>query len=70
MRECSPRVRFDESWPKESVTELFQEDIANFRVLLAQNFDEDPLAELEAGTVPKLKTLQRPPAFVPRRSLK
>jgi len=43
---------------KESVTELFQEDIANFRMLLAQNFDEDPFAELEAGTVPKLKTLQ------------
>ena len=58
MREFSPRVRFGEKWLKESVTELFQEDIANFRVLLAQNFEEDPFAQLEAGTVPKLKTLQ------------
>ena len=58
MREFSPRVRFGEQWLKKSVTELFQADIANFRVLLAQNFDEDPFGQLEAGAVPKLKTLQ------------
>ena len=58
LREFSPRVRFGESWVKRSVTELFQADIANFRVLLAQDFGEDPFGQLEAGTVPKLKTLQ------------
>ncbi len=58
LREFSPRVRFGERWVKDSVTELFQEDIANFRVLLAEDFGEDPFGQLEAGTVPKLKTLQ------------
>ncbi len=58
LREFSPRVRFGEKWVKNSVTELFQADIANFRVLLAQDFEEDPFGQLEAGTVPKLQTLQ------------
>lgn len=58
MREMSPRVRFGGSWLEHSVTELFQEDIAAFRVLLATEIDEDPLVVLEAGGVPKLKALQ------------
>ena len=58
MREMSPRVRFGGSWLKRSVTELFQEDIAAFRVLLATDIDEDPFAVLDAGGVPKLKALQ------------
>ena len=58
LRELSPRVRFGEKWVERSVTELFQADIANFRVLLAQDFDEDPFERLESGAVPKLKTLQ------------
>lgn len=58
MREMSPRVRFGGSWLKSSVTELFQEDIAAFRVLLAADVDEDPLVVLDAGGVPKLQALQ------------
>ena len=52
LREMSPRVRFGEKWVKSSVTELFQEDIARFRVLLAGDVDEDPFAVLESGGVP------------------
>ena len=58
LREMSPRVRFGEKWVKSSVTELFQEDIARFRVLLAGDVDEDPFAVLESGGVPRLKALQ------------
>lgn len=58
MREMSARVRFGEHWIRESVVELFQEDIARFRVLLAGKADEDPLAVLEAGGVPRLTALQ------------
>jgi CBS domain-containing protein/gamma-glutamylcysteine synthetase len=58
MRDLAPRVRFGESWIKKSVSELFQEDIARFRVLLTSEIDEDPLAVLDAGGTPHLKALQ------------
>ncbi|MDE2677971.1 MAG: CBS domain-containing protein, partial [Gemmatimonadota bacterium] len=46
------------SWLEKSVVELFQEDVANFRVLLATEVDEDPLQVLDEGGVPKLQALQ------------
>ena len=57
MRDMSPRVRFGESWVNESVAELFQEDIARFRVILTRDIDEDPMAVLDAGGIPKLRAL-------------
>lgn len=57
MRDMSPRVRFGESWVDSSVAELFQEDIARFRVILTRDLDEDPMAVLDAGGVPKLGAL-------------
>lgn len=58
MREMSPRVRFGDSWLTDSVTELFHEDIENFRVLLAEGDLEDPMDVLDGGGVPKLQALQ------------
>lgn len=58
MRELSPRVRFGEHWVDASVLELFQEDVARFRVLLTSKVDEDPLQVLAAGGVPELQALQ------------
>ncbi|MBT8335126.1 MAG: CBS domain-containing protein [Gemmatimonadetes bacterium] len=58
LREMSPRVRFGDRWIHDSVIDLFQEDIARFRVLLATNVDEDPIAILDAGGIPKLQALQ------------
>jgi len=58
MRELAPRVRFGDQWVNESVTELFQEDIARFRVLLTSDVDEDPIACLRSGGIPRLKALQ------------
>jgi len=58
QRDVLPRVRFGEHWVDGSVVELFQEDIARFRVLLAGEIEEDPLATLRAGGVPTLKALQ------------
>lgn len=58
MRELRPRVRFGESYVRESVTELFEDDISHFRVLIAGDVDQDPLAVLEEGGVPSLKALQ------------
>jgi len=58
LREFSARVRFGDRWVKESVTELFQEDIVQFRVLLAQDEVDDPFEQLAAGEIPRLQALQ------------
>ena len=58
MREMSPRVRFGGHWLEHSVAELFQDDIATFRVLLARAVDEDPFQVLDEGGVPQLQALQ------------
>lgn len=57
MRDLSPRVRFGEEWIGEGVTDLFQEDISRFRVLLTREVTEDPIAVLDAGGVPSLQAL-------------
>jgi CBS domain-containing protein len=57
MRDMSPRVRFGEQWVERGVTELFQEDIARFRVLLTREIERDPMDELDAGQIPPLSAL-------------
>ncbi|NNF28400.1 MAG: CBS domain-containing protein [Gemmatimonadetes bacterium] len=58
MREMSSRVRFGDRWIESSVSELFQDDVAAFQVLLAQDVSEDPIAVLDSGGIPKLEALQ------------
>lgn len=58
MRDLAPRVRFGESWVRDSIIELFQEDVARFRVLLTSDVDEDPFEVLAAGGAPALQALQ------------
>ena len=58
VRELSPRVRFGEGWVQASVIELFQEDVARFRVLLAIDLEEDPMEILRRGGCPRLEALQ------------
>ncbi|MEZ4453309.1 MAG: CBS domain-containing protein [Nannocystaceae bacterium] len=57
-RAARPRVHFGDRWVKESVLELFREDIARFRVMLAGTLDEDPVAVLARGEIPKLSSLR------------
>src|SRR5436305_870630 len=42
-RQFPVRVGFGEGWMKNSVLELFREDIARFRVILTTEQDEDPM---------------------------
>ncbi|MFN8319380.1 MAG: CBS domain-containing protein [Saprospiraceae bacterium] len=58
MRERSPRVTFGKSWLKESILEIYKEDISRFRVLLSSDVEEDSLALVAQGIVPKLRSLQ------------
>jgi len=57
-REMQPRVSFGASWVKESVIELYREDIARFRTLIGAEEYEDPFAALEAGKAPRLDALR------------
>ena len=56
-RGLKPRVHFGNDWVDKSVTEIFKEDIARFRVLLTTETEDDPLAMVAQGIAPKLKAL-------------
>ncbi|HSO73998.1 MAG TPA: CBS domain-containing protein [Blastocatellia bacterium] len=58
LRERSSRVSFGHRWVKDSVMELFEEDLARFRILLGAPIDEDPLAMLREGRIPQLQALR------------
>lgn len=58
MRERSPRVHFGSRWVDDSILDIYKEDIARFRVLLAGDDEEDSLAMVKKGEVPKLRALQ------------
>jgi CBS domain-containing protein len=52
------RVRFGDKWVQRSVTELFKDDIARFRVLLGMEVEEDANEVLARGGVPTLAALR------------
>ena len=52
------RVSFGRQWIKESVLEIYQEDVARFRALVGTERSESPLAVLDAGGIPALRALQ------------
>lgn len=58
MRERSARVNFGSQWVRNSILEIYQEDIARFRVLLGGEVEENALDSIKNGIVPKLRALQ------------
>jgi CBS domain-containing protein/gamma-glutamylcysteine synthetase len=54
----SARVSFGNDWVRESVLEIFREDIARFRVVLGIAIEEEPFKVLAEGGTPKLQALQ------------
>ncbi|MBK8556126.1 MAG: CBS domain-containing protein [Lewinellaceae bacterium] len=58
MRERLPRVNFGSGWLRRDITQIYKEDISRFRVLLAGGIEEDSMAMIAEGKVPKLKALQ------------
>ncbi|MEP7273813.1 MAG: glutamate-cysteine ligase family protein [Acidobacteriota bacterium] len=57
-RSHPPRASFGDGWIKDSVIEIFREEIARFRVILATQIDEDPLVLLSQGKLPQLAALR------------
>jgi CBS domain-containing protein/gamma-glutamyl:cysteine ligase YbdK (ATP-grasp superfamily) len=58
LREFQSRVTFGTHWVQGSVIDIFREDVARFRSLFYQPPEEDPIAVLEAGGVPRLSALR------------
>ena len=58
LRESEARVSFGTRWVRDSVLEVYQEDIARFRTLVGTDLDEDPMAKLARGETPLLKALR------------
>ncbi|MGJ8663161.1 MAG: CBS domain-containing protein [Marinicella sp.] len=55
-RGTQPRVHFGNEWI-ESIVDVFRDDISRFSVVLTSDFEEDPVAMVNAGIMPKLKAL-------------
>ena len=58
MREHSPRVHFGTGYLEQSILEIYREDVARFRSLLAAEAEEDSIAKIKAGDIPNLDALQ------------
>ncbi len=57
LRDRSPRVTFGTQWLQNSILDLYKEDIMRFRIMLMTGEEDDALALLDEGKIPKLKAL-------------
>jgi CBS domain-containing protein len=57
LREQKPRVSFGSDWLKDSLIELYQDDIVRYTPLLTTKMDEDAVLKLKGGEIPKLQAL-------------
>ena len=57
-RNQTPRVNFGEKWVNDSLIEVFQEDVARFRIILTREVEEDSLELLNDGSIPHLHAWQ------------
>ncbi len=57
LREQKPRVSFGNDWIRNSILEVFTDDITRYAPLVTSEFEGNALEELERGTKPKLKAL-------------
>ncbi|MBL4698720.1 MAG: CBS domain-containing protein [Phycisphaerales bacterium] len=58
QRDVLKRVRFGEKWVESSVLEIYRDDVTRFRALFGSEKEEDSIAMVERGEVPKLYGLQ------------
>ncbi len=57
IREQQPRVAFGTRWLKDSISELYKEDIARHSFLIASDIEHDSLDVLKEGNIPELRAL-------------
>lgn len=56
-RDMAPRVGFGSAWVKNSVLDLYRDNAARHKIILATTQEEDALQVLEEGGVPRLHAL-------------
>jgi CBS domain-containing protein len=54
-RSRTARVTFGKEWVKDSILNVFHEDVARFRIILTRELEENSLETLKAGGVPELR---------------
>jgi CBS domain-containing protein len=57
-RDSLPRVWFGDAWVRDSIVEVFRENILRYRLLVAADTGDDPLEVIDAGAIPRLDALQ------------
>lgn len=57
LREQKPRVSFGTGWVKNSITDVYKDDITRHQAIITSDFLEDSLEILEQGKIPKLRAL-------------
>lgn len=57
LRDRSPRVTFGNAWLKNSILDMYKEDIVRFRVMLMADVKENAFELMEKGETPQLKAL-------------
>ncbi len=58
LRDSLSRVTFGRAWVRQSVLEIYKEDILRFRTLVGTDLDENPMEKLDRGETPQLKALR------------
>ncbi len=56
-REQKPRVSFGTDWVKDSILELFTDDISRYPPIVSSKFKENSIKAVKNGKMPKLKAL-------------
>ncbi|KGL63517.1 HPP family protein [Polaribacter sp. Hel1_85] len=56
-REQKPRVSFGNRWVKNSILELYTDDISRYPPIVSSQFDENSIESVKKGIMPKLKAL-------------
>lgn len=57
QKQENARVFLGNDWVKDSILEVFQEDLSQFKVFVGTEIDEDAMQILEEGGIPKLEAL-------------
>lgn len=58
IRDKKGRVTFGENWIKNSITELYKQNIANYHPLLLMEHEEYAMEKLRKGEIPQLNSLR------------
>jgi CBS domain-containing protein/gamma-glutamylcysteine synthetase len=57
LRQFQPRVAFGTHWIRDSVLEIYREDVARFKPLFPEAFASDAIEVVERGDIPRLPAL-------------